>query len=574
MDLFGELKELARREREAEQAYLYMAETCEEFAVELLGEVRSSIELANLMRYTLSNDNDDSGADDQEDKPPQKNLLKPIEKAIQFEMKDFVTADNSQLALIYIQKGKLFRRMRGYKALLIQIGLGLIYPLLTIAFMIAPNSSFGKLLRNPTVKFWCWIMSEMYFVAILITNTILIQYAGETMTNHISRVLVAGFFWIVGKFIQEVREIAKQSIKEYFLDPWNVNDLATIVTYTLYMVLRLLHDATDVKTGDINIDEIRDGDGWGYLQLSDGCIAIAYVLVHIRILEILRVERTFGPLQVSLERMAKDALSFMVILMIIFLAFSSGLCELFTPYGKQHKCSCNYTSQCNVSLPMVQTWIVIPDNSSLPACVACRKINPDSEQTSTLLYSILGIWWTTFGYGDPRKWYIISNCPNKFIVQEVVGFFIVAIYHFAVIIVLFNMLIAMMSNSFQLTQDDSVREWKFYRTHLWLKLVSNKINRLPPMNIIPQYRHIKKLWDVICKLVYRVGKLLSGSERNSPAEIYRNDSLPSGTLHLQNRRNAQVVNQLNPEDDRYEKVLRLIVLRYVKKKVLKDNMVI
>ena len=37
MDLFGELKELARREREVEQAYLYMAETCEEFAVELLG---------------------------------------------------------------------------------------------------------------------------------------------------------------------------------------------------------------------------------------------------------------------------------------------------------------------------------------------------------------------------------------------------------------------------------------------------------------------------------------------------------------------------------------------------------
>ncbi len=36
MDLFGELKELAKREREVEEAYLKMAETCEEFAVELL----------------------------------------------------------------------------------------------------------------------------------------------------------------------------------------------------------------------------------------------------------------------------------------------------------------------------------------------------------------------------------------------------------------------------------------------------------------------------------------------------------------------------------------------------------
>ena len=36
-------------------------------------------------------------------------------------MKNFVTSDNSQLALIYIQKGKLFREMKGYKALFTQV---------------------------------------------------------------------------------------------------------------------------------------------------------------------------------------------------------------------------------------------------------------------------------------------------------------------------------------------------------------------------------------------------------------------------------------------------------------------
>ena len=41
--------------------------------------------------------------------------------------------------------------------------------------MVAPNSSFGKLLLNPTVKFWCWIMSEIYFVALLIANTIHVE---------------------------------------------------------------------------------------------------------------------------------------------------------------------------------------------------------------------------------------------------------------------------------------------------------------------------------------------------------------------------------------------------------------
>lgn len=36
MDLFGELQELARREREVDESYLQMAETCETFAMELL----------------------------------------------------------------------------------------------------------------------------------------------------------------------------------------------------------------------------------------------------------------------------------------------------------------------------------------------------------------------------------------------------------------------------------------------------------------------------------------------------------------------------------------------------------
>ena len=36
-------------------------------------------------------------------------------------MKDFVTSDNAQLALIYIQKGSLFRGLKGYKATLLQV---------------------------------------------------------------------------------------------------------------------------------------------------------------------------------------------------------------------------------------------------------------------------------------------------------------------------------------------------------------------------------------------------------------------------------------------------------------------
>ncbi len=40
------------------------------------------------------------------------------------------------------------------------------------------------------------------------------------------------------------------------------------------------------------------------------------------------------------------------------------------------------------------------------------------------------------------------------------------------------------------------------------------------------------------------------------------------------RRSTSATAQNTPEDEKYEKVLRLVVLRYVKKRVLKDEMVI
>lgn len=53
-------------------------------------------------------------------------------------------------------------------------------------------------------------------------------------------------------------------------------------------------------------------------------------------------------------------------------------------------------------------------------------------------------------------------------IVEAVGMSLVALYHVIIIIVLVNMLIAMMSHSFERIQEDTDVEWKFARTRLWL----------------------------------------------------------------------------------------------------------
>lgn len=58
----------------------------------------------------------------------------------------------------------------------VQIVLGMMFPILSIAFLIAPKSKLGRLMANPTVKFWCWLMSEVVFVVMLLVNTIMMHY--------------------------------------------------------------------------------------------------------------------------------------------------------------------------------------------------------------------------------------------------------------------------------------------------------------------------------------------------------------------------------------------------------------
>ena len=63
------------------------------------------------------------------------------------------------------------------------------------------------------------------------------------------------------------------------------------------------------------------------------------------------------------------------------------------------------------------------------------------------------------------------------------------------IIVLLNMLIAMMSNSFQIISEKSDTEWKFARTKLWISYFETGATVPPPFNIIPTPK-------ALCKYVF------------------------------------------------------------------------
>lgn len=80
-----------------------------------------------------------------------------------------------------------------------------------------------------------------------------------------------------------------------------------------------------------------------------------------------------------------------------------------------------------------------------------------------------------------------------------------AAYHITVIIVLINMLIAMMSNSYEAIKENEETVFNFKRISKWIDYVQNEKFRPPPMNLIPNPKHIMQ----ILKKLTRRGKQMT-----------------------------------------------------------------
>ena len=98
------------------------------------------------------------------------------------------------------------------------------------------------------------------------------------------------------------------------------------------------------------------------------------------------------------------------------------------------------------------------------------------------------------------------------------------------VIVLLNMLIAMMSNSYQIISERADTEWKFARSHLWMSYFEDGDTVPPPFNMIPTGKSFSK--------ILKCGK--SGRSTRSLIKKSREKALA-----------------------RHETVMRLLIRRYV-----------
>ncbi|XP_070273017.1 short transient receptor potential channel 3 isoform X6 [Myotis yumanensis] len=421
----------------------------------------------------------------------------------------------------------------------------------------------GKVLRSPFMKFVAHAASFILFLGLLVFNASDRFEGVSTPPNvtvldypkQIFRVKTTQFtwtemlimVWVLGMMWSECKELWLEGPREYIVQLWNVLDFGMLSIFIAAFTARFLAFLQATKAQQYVDSYVQESDlsevtlppeiqYFTYARdkwlpsdpqiISEGLYAIAVVLSFSRIAYILPANESFGPLQISLGRTVKDIFKFMVLFIMVFLAFMIGMFILYSYY-------------------------------------LGAKVN---AAFTTVEESFKTLFWSIFGLSEVTS--VVLKYDHKFI--ENIGYVLYGIYNVTMVVVLLNMLIAMINSSYQEIEDDSDVEWKFARSKLWLSYFDDGKTLPPPFSLVPSPK----------SFVYFIMRIINFSKcrrRRLQKDIEMGLGNSKSRLNLFTQSNSRVFeshsfNSILNQPTRYQQIMKRLIKRYVlKAQVDKEN---
>uniref|UniRef100_A0A9J8BZD5 Transient receptor ion channel domain-containing protein n=2 Tax=Cyprinus carpio TaxID=7962 RepID=A0A9J8BZD5_CYPCA len=549
LELSNELARLANIETEFKNDYRKLSMQCKDFVVGVLDLCRDTEEVEAILNG------------DVDQNPPtehQRPCLSRIKLSIKYEVKKFVAHPNCQQQLLtiwYENLSGLRQQSIGVKCLTV-LGVTVGLPFLAIAYWIMPCSKLGQILRSPFMKFVAHAVSFTIFLGLLILNASdrfegVKNLPNETITDHprqVFRVKTTQFSWtellimkwVLGMIWSECKEIWADGPREYVMHLWNVLDFGMLSIFVASFTARFmaflkaskaqLYVDLHVPNHDIsNASLPADIAYFTYARnrwrpsdpqiISEGLYAIAVVLSFSRIAYILPANESFGPLQISLGRTVKDIFKFMVIFIMVFVAFMIGMFNLYSYY-------------------------------------LGAKYNP---AFTTVEESFKTLFWSIFGLSEVIS--VVLKYDHKFI--ENIGYVLYGVYNVTMVVVLLNMLIAMINSSYQEIEEDADVEWKFARAKLWLSYFDEGRTLPAPFNLVPTP---KSFYYLIIRVKSCLIQLCKGKGHRHESELEMgmlNSRLK--VKHILHTKSENTFKKPIKNPTRYQKIMKRLIKRYVLK---------
>ncbi|XP_077983378.1 short transient receptor potential channel 4-like [Glandiceps talaboti] len=597
-ELSWKMRLLSDRDYEFHYQYTELADQCEQFAADLLGQVRDTREQTIVLSHDLA------------EWMTSRNINEPykVKTAIRLDQKKFIAHPHCQQHLIerWYRGLPTWRKMNVLHTYTISFFLGFAFPILNLCHILAPGTKIARLLKIPYVRFISQFASSLAFLILLAFQALDLGVVGLTHTSskvklnsstesveaqhvtievkgqHIvsTEILIMFFvFCYTWSEIQDIMKFGKKGVKDNI--KWKILDYVMLSLYWAWIAIRIvatfqdhdnsqtsgisemvdnstvgayeydmstdqsvsvypdIYDYINPNTKDSNselhqsdmerrlteilnakfqeieekLEEMQSTDassnrrfrraarrlpkrpgtsgsgiavnGTGSdsplamlhalhpILVADGIFALAKVISFLRVIRLTVVHLQVGPMQISLGRMTYDIVRFLSIFTLVWFAFSVGLNQLYFHYGE----------------------------SDIPPCELANSGRQCKPPYQTLVQATLTLFWTLFGLSDLSSLKIIGM-DHWF--TEMVGQTLYALYHVIAIVVLLNILIAMMSNTYTQIEQDADIEWKYSRSRLWLRYYDKSSALAPPFNMFPT-------WDTFRKIVRLVKRKFNGN---------------------------------------------------------------
>lgn len=481
--LSWELRELTIAEPESRAEYLKLRRQVEKFAVDLLQQVRTTTELSTILNY-----------DPEEEKSDSTKQLARLELAIQYKQKRFVAHSHIQqfLAAMWYDGVPGFRRMSTVQRIGILAKTALLFPFYCIMYFLTPESKTGQLMRRPFMKFLVHASSYSFFLFILmlVSQRVEVEIVRLLGTDEMKRNLEAELLrqrgaaptplegivvlYVLGYIWQEAREVYVDGLKAYLRDMWNFIDFTRNFLYIATGVLRLAAYLT--QKAEIDADPMAalvPRESWSDFDpqlIAEGLFAAANVFSALKLIHLFSINPHLGPLQISLGRMVIDIVKFFFIYTLVLFAFACGLNQLLWYFAELERRKC---------------YSGIADPSWDPTSDACLRW----RRFSNLFESCQSLFWASFG-GIGIDSFELTGIKSY---TRFWGLLMFGSYSVINVIVLLNLLIAMMSNSYAVIEEHADTEWKFARTKLWMSYFEEGDTLPAPFNIFPPPKLLLRL---------------------------------------------------------------------------------
>ncbi|KAM4718908.1 short transient receptor potential channel 1 isoform 2-T3 [Anableps anableps] len=513
-ELSADLKELSLVEVEFRNDYEELAKQCKMFAKDLLAQARNSRELEVILNHTSSEDHVDKRGLLEE-----RMNLSRLKLAIKYNQKEFVAQSNCQQFLNTVWFGEMasYRRKHTCLKMGTVLSVALLWPLLSVCYLLVPRSRVGQIIHTPFVKFI--IHSASYFTFLLLLNLYSLVYnegKKNTMGPALEMIDYLLILWIIGMVWSDVKRLWYEGLEDFLEESRNQ---LSFVMNSLYLATFTLKIVAHSKFKNDPDTERKNWDAFHPILVAEGLFAFANVLSYLRLFFMYTTSSILGPLQISMGQMLQEFGKFLGLFLLVLFSFTIGLTQL---YGKDH---------------------VKDTKDQMKPSKDCEGIFCQ-QQSNDAFHTFMGTCYALF-------WYIFSLAHVALFVTRIsyteelrsfVGAMIIGTYNIVVVIVLTKLLVAMLHKSFRQIANHEDKEWKFARAKLWLSYFDDKCTLPPPLNILTSPK-------TICYLVTSLRKWICS--HTTKGKVKRQNSLKEWKNLKQKR------------DENYQKIMCCLVHRYL-----------